>query len=243
MAIALAVSAGVITVQGVLTMSSQLYGTGQTGTKAITVAFISFALAIVVLIVATTSEALRRQQRKEVLVGERFQEIYAKVRNCEHDNNECRRSIREVLGDGDMVFGQEATTDEAAQYSPRMLAAAAAVAGIITIVVVVYKMGAFSTTKGIRHLQARTMRDYASGTEVLKTTARGLKNTVVKKEAMFGGAPSSEVFAERLKVIQTMIGNEIPVAHVVGWALALTMLSVSISITGWIELSKTLDSM
>lgn len=242
-ATALAVSAGVITVQGMLTVSSQLYGQGQTGTKAISVAFVSFALAVVVLIVATTSEALRRQQKREITIGQRFSEIYAKVRNCDRDNNECRRSIREVLGDGDLIFGQEATADEEARYSPKMLAAAAAVAGIVTIVVVVYNMGIFGTTKGIRHLQSRTMRDYASGKDVFKITARGLKDTVIKDNGMLGGATTSEDFAERLRVIQTMIGTEIPVAHVIGWALALTMLSLSISVTGWIELSKTLDSM
>lgn len=240
-AISSAVSAGVVTLQGILSVKGQLISDLPSGTKAVTTAFITFALAIVTLVVATVCEAMRRRQRQEKMIGQRFSDISAKINNCERDDNACRHSIREVMGDGDMIFGQVASAASETRYSTKMLAAATALASVIAIIVVAMKMNPVNTAKGIRRLQSRGMRNYASGSgvSVLGQQARGLAGTVVKH----GGGFTTEDFVNNLRVAQNQIGTKIPVAHVVGWAVALTTLSVSISVTGWLEIVNTLDSM
>jgi len=239
-ATACAVSAGVITSQGIMTVKAQLTSELSSGTKAVTTALVSFAIAIVTLVAATICEAMRRRQRQEKLIGQRFSDISAKVNNCERDDNACRQSIRQAMGDSDMIFGQVAAAPTEARYSTKMLAAATAIASIIAIIVVAFKMGPVSTAKGIRRLQSRDMRNFSNGAGALARQLPRLAADAVKRG---GGAMTAQGFAENLRIAQNQIGTNIPVAHVIGWAVALTMLSISINVTAWLEIAKTLDAM
>jgi hypothetical protein len=246
MAIAIAVSAGVVTIQALATMASQVITQkGHLGTRSVCIAFVSFAMAILILIAATIVIALRRYQQKENVIGKGFSNLHAKVDACKSNDETCRVAIESELGQGALIFGQEVTTlDNASQFSPRLLAATVAIASIVVMVAVTFKMGSFSTSRGIRHLQSRTMRDYASGEAVFKTAASGIVNSIGNGKALLGGASiTAGSFSDRLRAIQSLIGTEIPVAHVVGWATLLSTLAATIAITGWVEMVNTLDAM
>lgn len=245
MATSITVAMSIVTLQGANTVSREmLMSKSALGTRFVTMAFVTFAVAMLALVGATVNIALRRHQMKEQAIKERFSKLYAKVDACTSADDKCRKGIKEALGEGDMIFGNE-VLHTPSQFSPRLLAAALAMASIVTLVYVVYSMGLFTTSKGIRALHSTKMRDYASGDVILRTTGDDLVKAVRSKKAYLGGgAPmSSSKFSARLKVIEGMIGSRIPETHVIGWSLALTILSITIAVTGWYEMASTLDTM
>lgn len=242
MAVSIAVCAGIITVQALWSISREVFATTPLGSRSIKIAFITFALAMIVLIGTTINIALKRKQEVEKTVGDSMARLYSKVDECTDDGDTCRKAIEAEVGEGDLMLGR-ALDDTLPNYSPRLLAAATVVASIIALVVIVRKMGFMRTSRGVRALQSGTMRQYASGKAILENSAKDVADAFGARSVVGGAVISHQAFMDRLGILQSMIGESIPVSHVVGWATAVSALSATVAATGWREMINTLDSM
>ena len=245
MGLAIAVSAAVATMQALYIMQVQARDRlGHLGTRSITVAFVSFTLCMLVLAATSINVVLNNGKKKHQTVRQRFLQIDSALMSCKDSDETCRKTLGEKLGDAELVMAHELSADSLVPTSPRLLAAAVAIACIVAIMTVAYRMGIFSTSRGLRYIQSQSMRKFASGRDVLKTAAKGFAKTMGNQPKLGGGGVMSpEMFSNRLYAIQRMIGDSVPVAHVVGWALGLTSLSTLITVQSWVELVKTLDAM
>lgn len=220
--------------------------------KSVSVSFTAFTLSIAVLILATISIALNRYSQKEVQIGERFANLRATVMNCDdaetHGNDESRKKISEHLGEAGIMLGEVAPPNQDQHYSPRLLAAGLVVASVLTICVVAYQMGLFSTSSGVRTLHSQPMRKFVSSKDVLSRAARGLSKSINTGDHMFGGTGagtdlSPQSFIERLQRSQNKIGKEISAAHVIGWSSLLTTLSAILTVLGITDIYTSTTSM
>ena len=210
------------------------------GTRAIRIAFLSFALAMIIVTSASVTVAIEHHSKLAHQTGEGFLRIHRALNGA--DCNEagdagspCREAVREALGEAELVRGRDIFEGRDTRYSPRILAAVVIVGAIVLVAVVVHGMGGVNTTKGIRALQSSTMRGYAGSHDAFRAATSGMRRAVV------GGATGMNAsdFDAKLDRVQALIGERVPLAHVMGWATALTVACVSIAVRGGIELFDT----